>query len=56
MSDVLTKEEKEKAFEDIVRGLIALGYTEDDKEEIKSLFGTILSTDKPHIACDTVNL
>lgn len=56
MNIVLTENEKEKAFADIVRGLMALGYTADDKAEIASLFSAILISDKAHIASNTVDL
>lgn len=56
MNIVLTEDEKEKALAEIVRGLMALGYTADDKEEIASLFTAILSSDKTHIASNTVDL
>ena len=56
MNIVLTEDEKEEAFADIVRGLIALGYTADDKAEIASLFTAILISDKTHITSNTVDL
>lgn len=56
MNIVLTEDEKEKAFAEIVRGLIALGYTADDKAEIASLFTIILSSDKTHKASNTADL
>jgi hypothetical protein len=56
MNIVLTEDEKEKAFADIVRALIALGYTADDKAEIASLFTIILSSDKTHKASNTADL
>ena len=56
MNIVLTEDEKEKAFADIVRGLMALGLTADDKAEIALLFTAILVTNETHIASNTVDL
>jgi hypothetical protein len=56
MNIVLTEDEKEKALADIVRGLMALGYTANDKAEIASLFTAILVSDKTHITSNTVDL
>lgn len=52
----MTEEEREKIYAEIVRGLMALGYTADDKAEIASLFTAILISDKTHIASNTVDL
>lgn len=52
----MSEEEREQAFHEIVRGLMALGYTADDKVQIASLFTAILSGDEPHVSGDLVDL